>query len=412
MTSRRPCSPIVLPLLAAVVAALPLSVSAQAVAITARRVLDGTGRVLENATVVVDGNRITSVGPRPASFRGQVLDLGDATLMPGLIDVHAHLAWHFNAQGRYHAGADGETPVQGMLAIAGNAWATLMSGVTTVQSPGSPEDADVRDAIARGALPGPRVLTSLGSLSERSGDPDQLRQRVRDFKSRGADLIKLFASQSIRDGGAPTMTAAQLAAACGEAHAQGLRVLVHAHAAEAMALAVAAGCDQIEHGVFATPEVLREMARRGTYYSPQCGLVFRNYLDNRAKYEGIGNYNEAGFASMERAIPLATEAIRKALATPGLKVVFGTDAVAGAHGRNVEDLICRVNEAGQKPADAITSATSLAAQSLGMGDQIGTIRAGLLADLMAVRGDPLRDFTLMRQVVFVMKDGHIYRGER
>lgn len=144
------------------------------------------------------------------------------------------------------------------------------------------------------------------------------------------------------------MSAEQLQAACGEAHAQGLRVLVHAHAAAAMALAIDAGCDQIEHGVFATPEVLARMARQGTVFSPQCGLVFRNYLDNRARYEGIGNYNAAGFASMEQALPLAVEAIRKALATPGLKVVFGTDAVAGAHGRNVDDLICRVNEAGQR----------------------------------------------------------------
>jgi len=361
---------------------------------------------------VVEGNRITSVGARPSNFSGRTVDLGDATLMPGLIDVHDHVWWHFNAQGRYHTGNDGETPVQGMLAAAGNAYATLMSGVTTIQSPGSAEDADLRDAIARGVVPGPRLLTSLGSLSERSGTPDQIRQRVRDFKARGANLIKLFASQSIRDGGGPTMTLEQLQAACGEAHAQGLRVLVHAHAAAAMALAVDAGCDQIEHGVFATPEVLTRMAQRGTYYSPQCGLVFRNYLDNRAKYEGIGNYNAEGFASMERALPLAVEAIRKALATPGLKVVFGTDAVAGAHGRNVEDLVCRVNEAGQSAGDAIVSATSLAAQSMGMADSLGTLKGGMLADLMAVRGDPARDITVLRNVIFVMKDGRVYRDER
>jgi imidazolonepropionase-like amidohydrolase len=392
--------------------ALPLRAQEAPVGITAARVVDGTGRVLTNAVVVVEDGRITSVGPRPPAFRGTVYDLGDATLMPGLIDVHAHLVWHFNAQGRYHTGADDETPAQGALAIAGNAYATLMSGVTTIQSPGSADDADLRDAIARGVIPGPRVLTSLGSLSDRSGDPARLRLRVQELKQRGADVIKLFASQSIRDGGAPTMTAEQLAAACGEAHAQGLRALVHAHAAPAMQLAVEAGCDQIEHGVFATPEVLRLMAQRGTYYSPQCGLIFRNYLENRARYEGIGNYNAEGFASMERALPLAVEAIRKALATPGLKVVFGTDAVAGAHGRNVEDMICRVNEAGQKPLDAITSATSLAAESMQLGDSIGTIAPGKLADLMAVSGNPLEDITAMRRPVFVMKGGRVYRNER
>jgi len=358
--------------------------------------------------VVVQGNRITSVGPLPASFRGRRIDLGDATIMPGLIDVHVHIGWYFNAQGRYHTSRDGDTPAQSAIAAAGNAYETLMSGVTTVQSLGSGEDRDLRDAINRGAVPGPRILTSLGSIS--GGEPDSIRQRVRAFKARGADVIKIFASRSIRDGGGPTMTLQQLSAACGEAHAQGLRALVHAHAAEAMMLAVDAGCDQIEHGVFATPEVLAKMASRGTYLSPQCGLIFRNYLENRAKYEGIGNYNAEGFASMERALPLAVEAVRKAVATPGLRMVFGTDAVAGAHGRNVEDLICRVTEAGQKPLDAITSATSLAAQAIKLDGSIGTLKAGMTADVIAVQGNPVSDFAAMRRVVFVMRDGRIYRN--
>ena len=393
---------------AAVSTSLQAQQSTEPIAVTARHVIDGAGRLIENGTVVVTGNRITSVGALPAGFRGRRIDLGDATIMPGLIDVHSHVAWYFNAQGRYHTSSDGETPVQGALAAAGNAYETLMSGVTTLQSPGSPEDKDLREAIKRGSIPGPRILTSLGSIS--GGSPDSIRQRVRDFKSRGADLIKIFASKSIREGGGPTMTAEQLSAACGEAHAQGLRAMVHAHAAEAMMLAVEAGCDEIEHGIFATPEVFTRMAAKGTYFSPQCGLVFRNYLENRAKYEGIGNYNAEGFASMERALPLAVEALRKATTTPGLKVVFGTDAVAGAHGRNVEDLICRVKEAGQKPMDAITSATSLAAQSMKLGDTIGTLKPGLQADVIAVRGDPLADFTTMRRVVFVMRDGRVYRN--
>ena len=380
----------------------------EAIAISARRVIDGAGRQVDNAAIVVQGNRITSVGPLPASFSGRRIDLGDATIMPGLIDVHSHVAWYFNAQGRYHTSADGETPSQGAIAAAGNAYETLMSGVTTLQSPGSPEDKDLRDAIARGAIPGPRILTSLGSIS--GGTPDSIRKRVRDFKARGADLIKIFASRSIREGGGPTMTAEQLSAACGESHAQGLRAMVHAHAAEAMMLAVEAGCDQIEHGVFVTPEVLSRMVAKGTYFSPQCGLVFRNYLENRAKYEGIGNYNAEGFASMERAVPLATEAVRKAATTPGVKLVFGTDAVAGAHGRNVDDLICRVNEAHQKPMDAIMSATSVAAQSMKLGDSIGTLKPGMLADVIAVRGNPLTDFTALKRVVFVMRDGRVYRN--
>jgi imidazolonepropionase-like amidohydrolase len=391
--------------------AMPAGAQSPPIAISAERVIDGTGRLLENATVVVEHGRIVSVGPRPAGFRGIVHELGNATVMPGLIDVHSHVVWHFNAQGRYHTSDDGETPAQSALAWAANAWATLSSGVTTIQSLGSPEDRDLREAIARGTLPGPRLLTSLGSLSERAGDPAAIRERVRQFKQRGADVIKIFASASIRDGGAPTMSLEQLQAACGEAHSLGLRAIVHAHAAEAMRRTVEAGCDQIEHGIFATPEVLALMAQRGTVFSPQCGLIFRNYLDNRANYEGIGNYNAEGFAAMERALPMAVEVIRRATATPGLRTVFGTDAVAGAHGRNVEDLICRVRDAGQMPMDAILAATAVAAQSLRMADSLGTLAPGKLADVIAVAGNPLEDFAAMRRVVYVMKGGRVYRHE-
>jgi imidazolonepropionase-like amidohydrolase len=386
------------------------ALGAQQTAITARRVFDGE-KMRENATVVVDGNRIVSVGALPAGFRGTRYDLGESTLLPGLIDVHSHLAWYFNAKDRLHTDDDGDTPVQSALAAAGNAYATLMGGVTTLQSPGSPQDKDVRDAIARGAIPGPRVRTSLGSLSERSGTPDELRAKVRDLKAQGADLIKLFASKSIREGGGQTMTDAQLQAACGEGRAAGLRVLVHAHSADAMKAAVLAGCDQIEHGIFATDEVLRLMAEKGTYLSAQCGLIFRNYLANRKKYEGIGNYNAEGFAAMEKAMPLGIAAIRKALGTPGLRMVFGTDAVAGAHGRNVEDLICRVNEAGQPVQQALIAATSLAAKSMGLADSVGTLRAGMQADIIAVPGDLSRDAALLRRVHFVMKGGRVYRSE-
>lgn len=383
---------------------------AQAIAISARRVFDGT-QMLGASTVVVEGGRITSVGALPAGFRGVRYDLGDATLLPGLMDVHSHVVWHFNAQGRFHTSSDGETPSREAIAAAGNAWATLASGVTTIQSPGSPEDKELRDAINRGVIPGPRLLTSLGSLSETSGTPDELRAKVRTFKAGGADLIKLFASKSIREGGAQTMTEAQLRAACSEAHAQGLRVLVHAHASEAMKAAINAGCDQIEHGIFASDEVLQLMVQKGTYLSPQCGLVFRNYLDNRSKYQGIGNYNDAGFTSMEESLPLGIAAVRKAVNTPGLKVVFGTDAVAGAHGRNVDDLICRIDEAGQSPLAALAGATSLAARSMGLADSLGTIAPRMLADLVAVPGDVTRDATALRRVRFVMKGGRVYRNE-
>jgi len=155
--------------------------------------------------------------------------------------------------------------------------------------------------------------------------------------------------------------------------------------------------------------VLTLMAQRGTYFDPQCALVFRNYLDNRARYLGIGNYTDSGFAAMERALPLAAADIRLALATPGLKVVYGTDAVAGADGRNAEDVICRVEKAGEAPMHAIMAATSLNAEAMGLANQIGAVAPGLEADIIAVDADPLRDITALRRVSFVMKSGRIVR---
>ena len=389
------------------------TVEAQTTPVTIRagRLLDGRGAVIDNATIVLDRAAIARVDRGGVAGGVVTYDLSRYTVLPGLIDGHAHPSWYFNRAGRYHTPNDGDTPVQSMLAMAGNVFATLASGVTTIQSPGSPEDKDLRDFIASGAIPGPRILTSLQPISSPRLTPDTLRAIVRQRKAEGADFIKIFASQSIRDGGAPTLSQEQLNAICGEAKTVGLRTLVHAHSAESMKAATLAGCTQIEHGVFATDEVLRLMAQRGTYFDPQCGLVFRNYLENRAKYEGIGNYNEAGFAAMEKAIPLAVAAFKRARATPGLKIVWGTDAVAGAHGRNVEDLICRVQDGGQPPLEAITSATSLGAEALGMGSRIGTIAPGFEADLIAVDGDPTKDITALRRVVFVMKGGRVSRWD-
>jgi imidazolonepropionase-like amidohydrolase len=397
---------------AAVLAVLAFAVSVAAqekrVTIAAARLLDGRGAIVDGARVVVEGGRIVTVDKAQAGGGRPTIDLGGATLLPGLLDTHAHLAWHFNAKDRLHTPDDGETAEEAKAAIAANALATLRAGVTTVQSPGSPEDKELRDAIEKGAIPGPRVLTSLAPLNAEDGDPDAMHALVRERQKQGADLVKIFASKSIRDGGGPTMTIDQLRAACGEAQIWGLRTLVHAHSAEAMRRAVDAGCTQIEHGVFGTAEVFAAMAERGTWFDPNVCLVFRNYLDNRKRFEGIGNYNEKGFAAMEKAIPLALASFRRALATPALRIVFGTDAVAGAHGRNVDELVCRVNEGGQAPMAAIVSATSQAATSMGLDGQTGALAPGLAADLVAVDGDPSKDIAALKRVVFVMKGGKVY----
>jgi len=385
--------------------------TARPIVIHADRIIDGRGTVIPGGSVVVQSDKISAVHAGPSG--AATYDLKGLTLLPGLIDAHSHLSWYFNRKGRYHArGEDQDTPVESMLSMAGNAYATLMAGFTTIQSPGSPEDKDLREWVAAGQVPGPRILTSLNAISNPRLTPDSMRAIVRARKAEGADVIKIFASASIRGNGAQTLTDEQLQAACGEAKAQGMRTMVHAHSAESIKASVLAGCNQIEHGVFATDEVLKLMADRGVYFDPQICLVFRNYLDNRAKYEGIGNYNEAGFAAMEKAIPIATEMFTRAIHTPGLKVIFGTDAVAGAHGRNAEELVCRVQAGKQSPLDAITSATSLGAEALHMGDQIGSIAPGLQADLIAVQGDPTKDITALRRVMFVMKGGKVYKNEK
>ena len=382
-----------------------LTAQNQTVRIHAAAVIDGSGRTLRNATVVVQGSKITSIdtgNAGPASY-----NLGQLTVLPGMIDVHAHIAWHFDKDGRYAARA--ESPASEILYSAENAYTTLMAGFTTIQSPGSASDVDLRDAIARGVLPGPRILTSIRQLNERSGTPAEIREKVRQLKADGADVIKIFASASIRDGGKQTMTDEQLQAVCGEANALGMRTMVHAHSPESIKASVNAGCQQIEHGVFATDEVLKLMADKGVYFDPNIGVVLQNYLTNKAKFLGIGNYNEEGFAYMEKGLGLNREMIKKAVATPNLKMVLGTDAVAGAHGHNADEIVERVRQGNQKPMDAIISATSLAARSTRLDKTIGTLAPGFEADLVAVEGDPLIDITAVTRVAFVMKGGKVYK---
>jgi len=373
------------------------------VTIRARSVFDGRGQVLRNAVVSIRDGKIIRVG----GTSGEVTyDLGPLTLLPGFIDTHVHIGWHFDAKGRYHSGP--EPPEQAALYGAENAWVTLLAGFTTVQSVGAASDKPVRDAIRRGVLPGPRILTSLGSIGNAKWTPDQIRDDIRKKKADGADLIKIFASASIRDGGVPTLSQEQLDAACGEARAQGLRSMVHAHSPESMVRAARARCTVVEHGGLASPEALRALADAGVYFDPNIGLVTQNYLENKSRFLGIGNYTEDGFTAMAKALGFKDAMFSAALKTPGLKTVMGTDAVAGAHGQNVREPIERV-KSGQPPMDAIVGMTSLAAQSMGLEKEIGAIAAGLNADLVAIDGDPLLDITALQRVRFVMKDGKVYK---
>jgi imidazolonepropionase-like amidohydrolase len=376
----------------------------QPIALKTSTILDGKGRTLANTVIVIEGSKIASIGGAAPS--GAVTyDLTGLTVTPGWIDTHAHLFWHFD-NGRL-AGKD-EPPSQAILHAAENAVLTLNAGFTTIQSPGSPEDKFLRDAIARGILPGPRTLTSLEPLTEQSGPPEKLRELVRERKQQGADFIKVFASKSIREGGAQTMTSAQLQAACGEAKALGLRTIVHAHSAESAKAATLAGCTSIEHGAYVTDDVFNLMAQHGTYYDPNIGLVLQNYLENKEKFLGIGNYNEQGFAFMEKGKAIVLDTFKKALKHKDLKIIYGTDAVAGAHGRNAEEFMVRVRDGGEDPMAALVSATWLSAESLGLGNEIGSIAPGMAADIIAMDGNLLQDVTAPRRVLFVMKGGRVF----
>ncbi len=395
-------------LAAGVLAATVSTAGAQTdpVAVRASSAFDGRGRSVSDATVLVQGGKIVSVESgrtRPATY-----DLRGLTLLPGLIDTHVHLDTHFGKDGR--ATSQGEAPPQSMLYEAENAYVTLMAGFTTVQSIGSPLDVDMRAAIARGIMPGPRLLTSIRPVNENTGTPEQIRAFIRKVKADGADLVKLFASKSSREGGGQTMTDEQIQAACGEAKAAGLRSWVHAHSPSSVRAATLAGCTTVTHGSQVTDAELKLMQQHGTYFEPNIGLVSQNYLENKSRYFGIGNFNEEGFAFTEKGIPMKREMFKQALTVAGLKLLMGTDAGAGAHGRSAEEIIYRVQIAGQPARDALAGTTSLNAQSLGLADRVGALAAGLDADLIGVDGNPLEDITALRRVVFVMKGGVVYKN--
>ena len=379
------------------------------IVIRASTVLDGKGAILRDVAIVVEGTRIARID---SNVSAATYDLRGVTVMPGWIDTHTHIATHFDREtDRVHSPEVKETPQQAMLYAAENAYKTFMAGFTTIQSPGAELDKDLRDWIAEGRIPGPRILTSLRAVTDQTGNPSQIRAFIRKAIADGADFVKIFATASIREGGAQTMTDDQIRAACDEAHALGKRSIVHAQGPEGAKAAVLAGCTSIEHGNRLTDEVLELMVQRRTYFDSNNHLLLHNYIENKARYLGSGNFTEEGFAYMEKGLPIGNDTFKRALAKK-VTMIFGTDGGAGAHGRNFEELVYRVRDGGQPPMDAIVSATSLSAESLRMQDRIGAIAPGMEADIIATDGNPLDDITAVRRVVFVMKSGKVYKNER
>ena len=383
-----------------------LPMQSKRIVIAASALFDGKGRVLHDTRILIEGSKIVAIDPKtgPVDY-----DLRGLAVLQGWIDAHVHITWSFGPDGR-NAGQGGTTQ-EAAYAAATNAWLTLMAGFTTIQSVGSATDIPLRDAIAKGLLPGPRILTAAEALSgrgEQTGTTDEIRAFVRKQKEAGANLIKIYASGGMTRG-TMTMSQEQLNAACDEAKKQGLRSLVHAFR-DAVRAATLAGCTEVEHGLGASDDDLKLMAERGTYIDPQAGLLLETYLQYKDRYLAAPNYTEEGFAAMKGLIPAHQEFIKRAVRIPRLKIVYGTDSVAGTHGRNAEDFIHRVRDSGVDPMAAMVSANSLGAEALGMADQIGSIAPGMQADIIALDGDPLKDITAVRRVAFVMKGGIVLKN--
>ena len=367
--------------------------------------IDGTGASLKDATVTVQGDKITAVeqgakGPWAFNF-------AKATVLPGLIDTHVHIVWHFNDQDR--ADSTGYPREKQAIKWAENLKKTLMGGYTTVQSLGSADDLILRPALANGDLIGPRLLTSGTAFTSQTATPDEARAFVRARKAENVDLIKMFASKSSREGGGATLSAEVVAAVCDEARKQGLRVWVHAHGDDSIQRVVAGKCTTVVHGSLATPPTFTLMANAGVLFEPTVGVVTQNYIAHEKNYTGIGNYTPEAFVNMKAFVKDQGRRWKTMFSTtPKLVIISGSDAVAGAEGHNAEEIIFRVQN-GWPAMEGIVSATSRNAKAIELDKSIGAIKPGMQADIIAVDGDALADITALRRVSFVMKGGKVYR---
>ena len=401
------------------------------VVVRAGHILDvKTGNMLSGQAIVIEGDKIVSVGPAAdakLSPATQTIDLPNATVLPGLIDAHTHLT--FDPANLGYEGLGISYPREALIG-ARNARVTLEAGFTTVRNVGAGGYSDValRDAINAGDVPGPRMLVSGPAMGITGGHCDDnllapqfhatelgvadgvdaVRHKVRENIKYGADLIKICATGGVMSKGddpnASQYTREEMKAIVEEAHRLGRKVAAHAHGAEGVSWASDAGVDSIEHGHLMDDSSIATLKKNGTYIVPTLYLMDWNR-------ENLGKRNAPDYVvrKMQAVSAVGQDTLKKAFAA-GVKVAFGTDAAVYPHGLNAHEFAVYVR-LGMSPLQAIQTATIHGADLLGWSSKIGTLEAGKWADLIAVDGDPLKDVTTLQQVKFVMKGGEVVKNE-
>jgi imidazolonepropionase-like amidohydrolase len=399
-----------------------------AVAIKAGRVLDvRTGQIAQNVMIIIEGDRITGIGPSAVVPAGaEVIDLKSMTVLPGLIDSHTHLTFDPGVGGLVGLT---RSPAREALTGAKNARLTLMAGFTSVRNlhANGYSDIALRDAVNAGEIPGPRILASGPMLSITGGHGDEnflpyefqhksdgvadgvdgVRAKTREIIKYGADVIKFSATGGVLSIGddprRSAFTPEEMQTMVSEAHRLGRKIAAHAHGGEGLKQAVLAGVDSIEHGTYIDDEAIRLMKERGTYLVPTVYLTDW-FLEN---YDKLGLPPQI-IAKAQEVMPAMKKNIAHAI-QQGVPIAFGTDAAVYPHGLNAHEFAVLVRM-GMTPLQSIQTATLNASKLLGIEDRAGTLETGKYADIIAVEGDPLKDVTELERVKFVMKGGKVVKN--
>ena len=410
------------------------TLAARQTIVKAARLIDGLGGApLSPVMVRVDGDRIAEVGTAIVIPAGAtVIDLGTATLLPGLIDLHTHLCGHYGTH--WEDELIRTTPAYSALWGARNARVTLEAGYTTVRDMGTAwpyVDVELRNAINAGAVPGPRMFVAGAYLSSTGGagdasqfseyvlvpsvdnladSPAEVVKQVRKNFKHGADFIKLLATGAIlskgQAPGAQVFSDEEITAAVLEANRWGRQVAVHAHGIQGIKTVIRAGVRTVDHGSFLDDEAIEllKASNRKTFYVPT--LFTSKIIERDGRKNGVP---ESEIQRSRMISGIKDLGFKRALAA-GIPIGVGSDSAVIPHGENAQELLCRA-ELGEVPMSAIVSTTSLNAEIMGWSDRVGSVTAGKFADLIAVAGDPLKDIAELTHVAFVMKDGEVVKNE-